>query len=196
MKYCKKMINVLIYLEQAFRNLKFRCKGRCFKFYLLMHGCKVGKGLKCMGFPKLRAVPNRNITIGNYVTLGRNVVFEIGEKGQLQIGDNVLLADNILLSTISEIKIGDWAAIAENVSVRGSFHKMLKDQPYRLQGNVSQSIHLGEDTGIGAGCVVLMGVIVPKGAFIGSNSTVVKNTELIPYGIYGGNPLKLIKTRN
>jgi len=186
----------MVYLEQACRNLSYRCKGFWFKVYLLLHGCKVGKGLKCMGFPKLRAIPKRNITIGDNVTLGRNVVFEIGYEGKLTLGNNVLLADNILLSTISEIKIGNWAAIAENVSIRGSFHEMKKDQPYRLQGNVSESIYLEEDTGIGAGCVVLMGVTVPKGVFIGSNSTVVKNTELVPYGIYGGTPLKLLKVRS
>lgn len=190
------MVGLIVYIEQACRNMRFRWKGRLFKLYLLLHGCKVGKSLKCMGFPKMRAVPKKNIVIGDHVTLGRDVVFEIGHEGKLTIGNHVLLADHILLSTISEIKIGDWAAIAENVSVRGSFHEMKKDQPYRLQGNVSEPIVLEEDTGIGAGCVVLMGVTVPKGAFIGSNSTVVKNTELVSYGIYGGSPLKLLKMRD
>lgn len=190
------MIGLIVYIEQAFRNLKFRCKGRLFKLYLMLHGCKVGKGLKCMAFPKLRAVPKKNITIGNNVTIGRNVTFEIGQEGKLELGNNVLLADNVLLSTISEIRIGDWAAIAENSSIRGSFHKMKKDKPYRLQGNVSEPIIIEEDTGIAAGCVVLMGVTIPKGVFIGANSTVIKNTELVPYGIYGGTPLKLLKLRD
>jgi len=189
------MINLIIYIETACRNLKYRCKGVWFKFYLLMHGCKVGKGLKCIGFPKFRAIPKKNIAIGNHVTLGRNIIFEIGHEGKLIIENHVLLADNILLSTISEIKIKNWAAIAENVSIRGSFHEMKKDQPYRLQGNVSEPIVLGEDTGVGAGCVVLMGVILPKGAFVGSNSTVTKKDELEEYGIYGGTPLKLLKKR-
>ncbi len=186
----------MIYLEQAYKNLKFKCKGFCFKIYLLLHGCKVGKGLKCLTIPNLRTIPNKNISIGNNVTLGRNVTFEIGNKGKLTLANNVLLADNILLSTLSEIKIGNWAAIAENVSIRGSFHEMKKDKPYRLQGNISSPIILEEDTGIGANCVVLMGVTIPKGVFIGANSTLVKNIVLKPYGIYGGNPLKLLKMRD
>jgi len=189
------MVELIVYLEEAFRNFKFRVEGQCFKVYLLLHGCNVGKGLKCMSFPKLRAVPKRNINLGNNVTIGRNVTFEIGNEGVLNIGNNVLLADNILLSTISEIRIGDWAAIAENTSIRGSFHEMKKGRAYRLQGNVSAPIIIGEDIGIGAGCVVLMGVTIPKGVFIGSNSTVLKNTELVAYGIYGGTPLKLLKIR-
>jgi len=190
------MIGFLVYMEQACRNIRFRWKGRWFKLYLLMHGCKVGKGLKCMEYPRFREVPKKNIELGDNVTLGRNVVFEIGHEGKLILGNNVLLADNILLSTLTEIKVGDWSAIAENVSIRGSFHEMKKDKPYRLQGNVSEPIVLGEDTGVGAGSVVLMGVNVPKGVFIGSNSTVTKNIELIPYGIYGGTPLKLLKQRS
>ena len=72
---------------------------------------------------------------------------------------------------------------------------MKKDQPYRLQGNISEPIIIEEDTGVGAGCVVLMGVTIPKGAFIGSNSLITKKNNLEPYGIYGGNPLKLLKQR-
>ncbi len=189
------MVSSIVYIEQALRNMSYRWKGGWFKLYLLLHGCKVGKGLKCMAWPKLRAVPKNNITLGNNVTLGRAITFEIGHEGGLVMGNNVLLADNILLSTITEIKIGDWSAIAENVSIRGSFHKMSKEKPYRLQGNVSAPIVLGEDTGIGAGSVVLMGVNLPKGVFIAANSTVVKGIEIMPYGIYGGVPLKLLKLR-
>lgn len=189
------MVKMIVYIETVCRNLRYRCKGRWFKLYLLLHGCEVGKGLKCIEFPKFREIPKKNIFIGNNVTLGRNITFEIGNKGKLTLGNNVLLADNILLSTISEIKVGDWAAIAENVSIRGSFHEMKKDQPYRLQGSVSMPIIIEEDAGIGAGCVVLMGVVVPKGAFIGSNSTVTKKDDLEEYGIYGGTPLKLLKKR-
>lgn len=184
-----------MYLETAFRNIIYRCRGKLFKLYLLLHGCKVGKNLKCLQFPKFRIVPYKNIIIGDDVAIGRNVTFEIAKDGNLQLDNHVLLADNILLSTVSSIKIGEWSAIAENVSIRGSFHEMKKDQPYRLQGNISEAILIEEDTGIGAGCVVLMGVIIPKGVFIGSNSTVTKNDELVPYGIYGGNPLKLLKKR-
>lgn len=190
------MIGLLVYIEQVYKNLKYRVIGSLFKIYLLLHGCKVGRGFKCMAFPKLRAIPKKNIEIGNNVTLGRMVTFEISESGKLTLGNNVLLADNILLSTISEIKIGDWSAIAENVSIRGSFHEMKKNEKYRLQGNISQPIILEEDTGVGAGCIILMGVTIPKGVFIGSNSTVVKSVKLAPYGIYGGTPLKLIKNRD
>jgi len=81
------------------------------------------------------------------------------------------------------------------VSIRGSFHKMEKKKLFRLQESISEPILLKEGVGIGAGCVVLMGVTIPKEVFIGSNSTVTKNAKLVPYGIYGGTPLRLLKMR-
>lgn len=118
-----------MYLEAALKNMTYRCKGRCLKIYLLLHGCKVGKKLKCLQFPNFRAIPKKNITIGNNVTIGKNVTFEIGNEGELICDDNVLIADNILLSTLTLIRLGKWSAIAENVSIRGSFHEMKKTNP-------------------------------------------------------------------
>lgn len=184
-----------MYLEAALKNMIYRCKGRWLKIYLLLHGCKVGKKLKCLQFPTFRTIPKKNITIGNNVTIGKNVTFEIGNEGKLIFDDNVLLGDNIVLSTLTEIRLCKWSGLAENVSIRGSFHKMKKDQLFRLQGNISEPIIIEEDTGIGAGSIVLMGVTIPKGTFIGSNSLVTKNDKLEEYGIYGGNPLKLLKKR-
>jgi len=84
------MITFIVYIEQAFRNFGYRLKGNCFKWYLLVHGCQAGKRLKCMGFPKFRSIPKKNIVIGNDVTLGRNVTFEITNEGKLILGNNTL----------------------------------------------------------------------------------------------------------
>ncbi len=173
----------------------FRWRGFWFKLYLQLHGCKVGKGLKCLSRPRFREVPYRNIEIGDYVTIGRWVTFEIGREGKLILDDRALLADNIILSTHSEIYIGKWTAIAENVSIRGTFHDMAKNTEYRKQGSGTKPIRIEEDAGIGAGCVVLMGSVVPKGTFIGSNSTVTGSKKLEPYSLYAGHPLKLIRKR-
>jgi acetyltransferase-like isoleucine patch superfamily enzyme len=40
-----------------------------------------------------------------------------------------------------------------------------------------------------------MGAKISKGAFIGSNSVITRKTIIEEYGIYAGNPLKLIATR-
>lgn len=189
------MIKLLAYIEAVVRNKKQRVKGILFTFYLRLHGCKVGKGLKCATFPYIKGLLNRNIIIGNHVDLGRNNTFELSNNGKIILDDYVLFHQNILISCNNQIKIGKFSALAENVSVRDGNHKFSKDQYYRLQDSVSEPIEIGEDAGIAAGCVVLMGSKISKGAFIGSNSVITRKSEIQEYGIYAGNPLKLIGTR-
>jgi len=55
------MISLIAYIEAALQNISSRWKGRLLKLYLVLHGCKVGKGLKCSGFPYFRGFPNKNI---------------------------------------------------------------------------------------------------------------------------------------
>ena len=190
------MINLITYIEAAFRNVSSRWRGRLLKLYLLLHGCKVGKGLKCSSFPYFKGFPNKNIFIGDYVDLGRNNTFELSKEGKIILEDYVLFHQNILISCNKEIKIKKWAALAENVSVRDGNHKFAKNEYYRRQEGVSEAIEIGEDSGVSAGCVVLMGSKIAKGVFIGSNSVVTRKTPTEEYGIYAGNPIKLIAKRN
>lgn len=189
------MIKILVFIQAVLRNKTSRFKGILLKCYLLMHGCKVGKGLKCASIPYFKGFPNKNISIGNYVDLGRNNTFELSKNGKIILDDYVLFHQNILISCNNQIKIGKFSAVAENVSIRDGNHQFSKDQYYRLQDSVSEPIEIGEDAGIAAGCVVLMGSKISKGAFIGSNSVITRKSEIQEYGIYAGNPLKLIGTR-
>ena len=189
------MIRLFTYIEAVWLNRRSRLKGILLKCYLLIHGCKVGKGLKCASWPYFKGFPNKNITIGNYVDLGRNNTFELSKNGKIIFEDYVLLHQNILISCNNQITFGKFSAVAENVSIRDGNHKFARNEYYRLQDSVSEAITIGEDSGIAAGCVVLMGAKISKGAFIGSNSVITRKSIIEEYGIYAGNPLKLIATR-
>lgn len=188
------MIGLITYFETVKRNSSSRLKGFFLKIYLILHGCKVGRGLKCASFPYFKGFPNGNITIGSHVDFGRNNTIELS-GGKIVFEDYVLLHQNILISCNNSITLKKWSAVAENVSIRDGNHSFSKEKPYRLQEGVSEAIEIGEDCGIGAGTVVLMGAKVSKGAFIGSNSVVTKKTIIEEYGIYAGNPLRLISMR-
>lgn len=189
------MISTITFIEAVFRNRTSRFKGMLLKCYLIAHGCKVGKGLKCSGFPYFKGFPNKNIKIGDYVDLGRNNTFELSKNGQIILDDFVLFHQNILISCNSKISIGKYSALAENVSIRDGNHRFDKHNYYRLQEGVTEPIEIGEDAGIAAGCVILMGSKISKGVFIGSNSVVTRSTATDEYGIYAGNPIKLIGNR-
>jgi acetyltransferase-like isoleucine patch superfamily enzyme len=190
------MRRFFIYIESVCRNRSSRFKGMLLKFYLVTHGCKVGRGLKCAEFPYFKGFPYKNIIIGDNVDLGRKNTIELARNGKIIFEDYVLLHQNILISCNSQITFGKWSAVAENVSIRDGNHKFSKNEYYRKQECIAEPVEIGEDSGIAAGCVVLMGTKIAKGAFIGSNSVITRKDKIEENGIYAGNPLRLIRMRN
>lgn len=182
-------------METLARNALALFRGSLFGLYLRMHGCQVGKKLRCLGWPVMRCVPKGNIRIGHHVSLGKGVVLEITETGSLQLDDHALIGDYCTLSSAHSISMHKWSGIAERVSIRDNFHGMHADELYRLQASSGSPVVLEEDTGVGAGAVLLQGARLPKGAFVGANAVITVHTPLEPYGIYAGNPAKLVKSR-
>jgi len=175
--------------------VRYRVNGFRLRLYLRATGCSVGKNLKCLSFPVFRDVPGGNIRIGDHVAFGKGVVFEITRTGSLEVGREVTIGDNVRLSSAGSISIGDFAGIAENISFRGSFHLLSKEQPFKEQGDRSAAISIGRDALIGANSVILLGATVPDGAIVGSLSLVTRHDNLHSYGIFGGSPLKHIRDR-
>jgi acetyltransferase-like isoleucine patch superfamily enzyme len=177
------------------RNILNRLRGKFLKAYLCLHGCKVGKNLKCKGFPIIRTVPQGNMTLGDDVTIGFNISFDIHEEGNLVVGDRVNLTQNILLNSRSKIVIGEHCLIAENVSIRDGDHSLLGTEPISSQPCVSEPIYIGRDVWIGTFTVVLRGARIPDGAIIGANSLVLRKSKIRPYSINAGSPVKEISMR-
>lgn len=189
------MVGVFFFVESVIRNNLVKFKGRLLKLYLLFHGCKVGKKLRCHSFPYFRVVPYKNISIGNNVTIGKNITLEILKEGKLEIADGVKLTQNIIVAVGKSVVIGNNTLVAENVSIRDGEHQIKKDILICKQPNRFSSVILGNDVWIGAGTIILKGSTVPDGCVIGASSLVRGGNELEAYWIYGGNPLRKIRTR-
>jgi len=188
-------VEVGINLEQAYQNNRRKLKGFFFTIYLRMHGCKVGKGLKCYSFPKLRAIPKGNIIIGDYVTFGFNCTLEVVANGKLEIENHFDITKNVLISSNTKISIGKYTLIAENVSIRDADHQIAKQEKIQLQAVNSEEIKIGEDVWIGANTVILRGSVLADGSVIGANSLVNRKSKVEAYFVYAGSPVKLIKER-
>ncbi|MEM9053514.1 MAG: acyltransferase [Bacteroidota bacterium] len=184
----RKLFNILLVL-------KYRWNGLLVKLFLTALGCKVGRGLKCLKLPSFKDIPSRNMVIGNNVSIGQGVIFEIANSGSLKIGDRCTLGDYTRYSTIDKITIGNAVAIAEQVSIRGSFHHTNRYQKIIDQGDHGEPILIGDDVLLGSQVVVLMGSTISEGAVIGAKSLVLKSDKVHPYGIFAGSPLKHIRDR-
>ena len=190
------IVSIIYYIETVIRNNWYRLVGKMVKLYLILHGCRVGKGLKCKAWPRFKAVPKGNITIGNYVTLGRDITLEAWESGKIVLGNHVLLTQNVLISSKSEVRMGDYSGAAEYTSIRDHDHEMKnKNLAIRQEPSRTAPIFIGEKVGITSYCLILRGAVLPNGVILGANTIVTREDKLEENGIYVGSPPKLIRKR-
>jgi len=174
---------------------RYRLNGFLLTLYLRSLGCKVAPGLRALRLPTFKEIPSGNIQIGKNVSMGRGIIFEITSTGSLTIGDGCTLGDYGRYSSTHPIRLGKAVAIAEHVSIRGSFHNTSRSDLIVNQDSHGAEIEIGHDVLIGTHSVLLLGAFLPDGVVIGAHSLVVKGDNLTAYGIFAGSPLKHIRNR-
>lgn len=135
-----------------------------------------------------------------------------------EIDDYTMINDFAFIDARSSLKIGKYCAIAWHTVIEGGANIRIGDRvflgpgakllssTYKYNGvYTSQFIPEGayeisygdiiieDDAYIGSGTVVMPGVKIGEGALVGANCLV--NRNLKPWGIYFGNPCKLIGMR-
>lgn len=120
---------------------------------------------------------NRNVSVGENVTIYPNVMF-FGD-GKITIGDNVDIGNNTIIyaSKSGGVTIGNNSMIAANCYLIDMDHGIEKRKLIREQSNKVSPIIIGEDVWIAANSVVLKGSIIGDGAVIGAKSLVKGNIE-------------------
>ena len=119
-----------------------------------------------------------------------------GGSGDVVIGDKVTVNSGCILYTGNGITIGNHVLIAANCVFSPVNHEyrrkdiLIKDQRFK---KTRGGIIIEDDVWIGAGCVILDGSIIRKGAVVGAMSLV--RDEIDEYTIVGGNPLKVLGLR-
>jgi acetyltransferase-like isoleucine patch superfamily enzyme len=120
------------------------------------------------------------------VSLLRSCGFIIGRE--VYIADDLLIVEE--LSERGNITIGDRVSIAPRVTLVTSSHP----NQSRIRGfaPVSQGpIVIEEDAWLGAGCVVLPGVRIGRGAVIGANSVVLSDVPSLH--VVAGQPARTVR---
>jgi galactoside O-acetyltransferase len=114
------------------------------------------------------------IKVGNRVNVNTNVRIDAAEKGEIIIGNDVLIGPNVV--------------------IRASNHVYDRlDIPIREQGHSGGRIVIEDDVWIGANAVITPNVTIGKGAVVAAGAVVVHNVD--PYDIVGGVPAKTIANR-
>lgn len=126
----------------------------------------------CVVFPHCKIGENCNICshclIENDVTIGNNVTIKSG----VQIWDGITLEDNVM--------------VGSNVTFTNDLYPRSMNKEWRLLRT-----RVCKGATIGAGSIILPGVVIGEGAFIAAGSVVTRD---VPAGeLWLGNPAKFLR---
>lgn len=178
-----------------FRKLRWYIMGKAVGVFLRAHGCTVGRGLKCKQWPTFRSLASSSITIGDHVTLGYRITIETVPGAHIQLDNHVQLTQDIIISCREHVHLEEHVSLSEFVSIRDSDHGIARSEIPHAQESVSEAVILKRGSGVGRGSALFRGVILEEGALIGANTIVMRGMKTVPYGIYFGNPPRLIMKR-
>jgi acetyltransferase-like isoleucine patch superfamily enzyme len=129
----------------------------------------------------------------------RNAFFPSRRIGLLRlcgfsIGKDVYIADDLIiveeLADRGNLTIGDRVSIAPRVTLVTSSHP--NHSRTRAFAPVSQGpIVIEDDAWLGAGCVILPGVRIGRGAVVGANSVVA--ADVPPLHVVAGQPARMVR---
>ena len=143
------------------------------------------------------SVRGSRIVIGADSVVDSFVKFKpAGGHGDVEIGERVTINANTTLYTGNGIRIGNDVAIASNCVFAPTNHEYVSaDRLIREQGFKPSrgGIVIEDDVWIGAGCVLLDGAVIRRGAVVGAMSLV--SGEVEGYTVQVGNPLRLVGRR-
>jgi len=140
-------------------------------FFLKINGASIGK--RVYFYP------------GVWITPGRN----------LEIGDDVDVALEVLITTGGGVTIGDRTLIGYRTQILSTNH-VIPGNKGRIfgSGHDAKPVLISNDVWIGCNAIILPGITIGEGAIVAAGSVVTKDVEA--FSIVGGNPAKLIKQRN
>jgi acetyltransferase-like isoleucine patch superfamily enzyme len=168
------------------------------EFELLEFGiAQVGENVRVSSLSTIVGIENlylgSNIRIDSYVTV-------IASRGPLRIGNNVHIEPSSSIVSHFGVSIGNYCTLSHGVRIftasadYSGDHLTNSFPEPKFQKPVAGRIIIQDHVIIGANSVVMPNLTISEGAAIGALSFVRKSLE--GWTIYGGNPLRIIRTRN
>ena len=149
------------------------------------------------------SVKGSRIVIGEHVTIDSFVKIKpAGGLGDVVIGAHTIINSGVVIYTGNGMTMGRHVMVAANCVFSPTSHEYRsRHKPIMYQGFKAAAdlkggragIVIEDDVWLGAGCVVLEGAHLQQGVVVGAGSVV--RGVLQAYGIYAGNPLKLLGYR-
>lgn len=182
--------------------------------YLLNPRIKFGKRVYIGSNVRINTEGEGSINIGDNCEINESVKL-FARAGVISIGDNCVIDDHVSIAAQEEditigndcyvnsfcfingrggLKIGDNVGIGPQTIIITANHIFSdKNVSISSQGYEKKKVIIEDDVWIGAGCRILCGVKIGKGAVVGAGTVATKNLEA--FGVYAGVPAKLLRER-
>ena len=108
----------------------------------------------------------------------------------LVIGDNVTLADRLLIQNTAMVEIKTNSIISQGTYICAGTHNIYSTK----FDTIRKPIRIGENVWVAAECFIAPGVTIGEGAIIQAGSVVVN--DIPKYAIAGGHPAKVFSSRD
>jgi acetyltransferase-like isoleucine patch superfamily enzyme len=144
-----------------------------------------------------------DITLGDRVYL-RGLLRCGGRGGRIEIGDEVYIGDDTIISSESSVTIGGLTLISHGVQIFDTIgHPVDPDERVRdwriVMGTEpgprpavsSAPIVIGPRVWIGFNATIMRGVTIGEGAVVAAGSVVV--SDVAPFTVVAGNPARVVK---
>ena len=159
------------------------------------HLVSIGDNVKISDDTTIIAREGTEITIGNNTRLEERVYLDSQTQGgYIHIDDYVYIGTGTTLFGHQGLEIGDHVLMAQNITLTPYSH-IFSDPSIdiREQGGHMKKVVIGRDSYIGMGVCIMYTGDIGEGSVVGSGAVVVK--PIPPYSVAVGNPAKVIKER-
>lgn len=169
----------------------------------LVFDCEVSTGLIQIGYGNLSVFDykksrsvlqiNGKLIVKGKIRIGQGSKIIVTNNGVLELGYNFMInAESTIIAT-NKITIKNDVLLSWDVLIMDSDLHEIIDNETLGQVNKSKEIIINEHVWIGARSIILKGSSIPDNVIIAANSTVVSAFEKCNV-IYGGNPLRILKS--
>ncbi|NML59140.1 acyltransferase [Chryseobacterium cheonjiense] len=152
------------------------------------------------GFPSYLGKPlflmgTRKVFIGKKVRIFPHLRMEVHRNGSIHIQDDVVISQNVHITSAGNLTIGKSSLILANVFITNIDHdyQELNKHIVKQEYLVSETI-IGENCYIGMGAAIMAGTRLGKQCVVGANSVV--KGEFPDYCVIVGAPAKMVKKYN
>lgn len=144
--------------------------------------------------PGVLAFHPERITLGSNVYVGHYSILKGYYKGELVIGNDVWIGQQVFFHSAGGLFIGDRVGIGPGVRIVTSFHKEEGASKAILDSELEFApVNIGADSDIGVGSVILPGVTIGCGVQVGAGSVV--TADLPDNTVAVGSPARVIRQR-